>query len=236
MRMNNQQQAIDRLGVRVAALEQSESGTAFKQACGDGFDYLAIGNSITKHGLADYWWGEWGMAASEEQRDYVHLVSSALETEHGSINAAAMNFSQYEILAHDREQALSLIEPYLNEGIDLVTVQMGENVADDSTWQQDFRQLLARVKAAAPDARVLVIGVSWPDEAVETAERSAAEETNCAYIDLSSIRNEPWYQCGRSATVYGADGQTHMVEHDGVAKHPGDDGMRAIADLVLEAA
>lgn len=43
------------------------------------FNYLAIGNSITKHALADYWWNEMGMAASSEEKDYVHLVASALE-------------------------------------------------------------------------------------------------------------------------------------------------------------
>lgn len=30
----------------------------------ENFNYLAIGNSITKHPINDYWWSECGMAAS----------------------------------------------------------------------------------------------------------------------------------------------------------------------------
>lgn len=42
------------------------------------FKYLAIGNSITQHGICDYWWNKHGMAASREDRDYVHLVKNGI--------------------------------------------------------------------------------------------------------------------------------------------------------------
>lgn len=35
---------------------------------------LVLGNSITLHGECSYWWGEWGMAASSRDKDFVHLV------------------------------------------------------------------------------------------------------------------------------------------------------------------
>lgn len=34
---------------------------------------------MTKHPICDYWWGEWGMAASKKQNDYVHLVAEKLK-------------------------------------------------------------------------------------------------------------------------------------------------------------
>lgn len=43
------------------------------------FNYLAIGNSITQHGICDYWWNKHGMAASKEDKDYVHLVKNGIE-------------------------------------------------------------------------------------------------------------------------------------------------------------
>ncbi len=40
--------------------------------------------------------------------------------------------------------------------------------------------------------------------------------------------------CGVGDTVYDDDGKAHVVEHDGVAKHPGDSGMQEIADRIIE--
>ena len=34
------------------------------------YRYFAIGNSITRHSLSSYWWGDWGMAASTKDKDY----------------------------------------------------------------------------------------------------------------------------------------------------------------------
>ena len=45
----------------------------------DAYNYLALGNSITKHAVCDYWWSEMGMAASSESNDYFHLVSSQIK-------------------------------------------------------------------------------------------------------------------------------------------------------------
>ena len=61
------------------------------------FDYLAIGNSITQHPVVeDLWWGEWGMAASDEEHDFYHLVTKAIEGKYKSTSSNVLNYTIWE--------------------------------------------------------------------------------------------------------------------------------------------
>ena len=99
----------------------------------NGFNYLAIGNSITKHGKCDYWWNEIGMAATEKEKDYFHLVSDFLKSKNDSFYSVAINYSIWETNANDRSQTFNVIAPYLSDKLDLVTIQLSENANELST-------------------------------------------------------------------------------------------------------
>lgn len=62
-------------------LSFSREGTKFSERCDPSrFNCLVIGNSITKHGKCDYWWGEYGMAASKLSNDYFHLLDQMFKS------------------------------------------------------------------------------------------------------------------------------------------------------------
>lgn len=48
------------------------------------YDYLVIGNSITSHPINEYWWGEWGMAASKKENDFVHILGNLINGSGGA--------------------------------------------------------------------------------------------------------------------------------------------------------
>lgn len=79
-----------------------------------------------------------------------------------------------------------------------------------------------------PDAQIIVIDDFWSDEKSEI-KKKAIEGVDVDWGDLSEIRGNEAYQAGMGTIVYDADGYEHMIEHDGVVKHPGDKGMQYYA-------
>ena len=79
--LKNQNQQIEELSNQLDELQHS-SVTWLDQ----GINYFAIGNSITSHPIADYWWNDGvGMAASCKENDYVHQISKWLEDNYNEL-------------------------------------------------------------------------------------------------------------------------------------------------------
>ena len=232
-----QSERISALEARIEFMEEKENLPKNSKAeiwPGGGYNYLAIGNSITKHGFADYWWNECGMAATTAENDYYHIVVNHLEESKGDVNSYALNFSTWETLYTDRAETLEILDYYLDESIDLITVQLGENAANLETFETDFEYMINHIKEAASSAEVLVIGDFWENENRDELKKQAAENCGVKYISLNEIKENKEYECGLGTVVYGDDGEPHTVEHSGVAAHPSDKGMKYIADRIIE--
>lgn len=198
------------------------------------FNYLAIGNSLTIHGVTTFWWNEIGMAATEKEKDYYHIVSNQLEQRFGSICSFPKGFAVWETQSHDRDETLEFLDKYLSPEIDLITVQLGENASNLDTYKQDYSSLLSYLKISCPKARILVVGDFWTYQDRDNLKEQACAEVGVEYVSLKGIKDNKEYQCGLGTTVFDAEGNPHIVEHEGVARHPGDRGMAAIADRILQ--
>ena len=202
----------------------------------DCFNYLAIGNSITRHAPTDFWWNNVGMAASDIEHDYYHIVLKHLEEKFGNVNGVILNLSVWEYESGDRTGTLDhYLQPFLNPDLDLITIMLGENVDDIETYQEDYVALLKYIRSKAPNARILVVGDFWIVDGRDEMEFNACALTDAEYVSLEGIAGNEEYYCGIGTTVYDEDGDEHIVEHDGVAMHPGDAGMAAIAERIIAA-
>ena len=197
------------------------------------FNYVAIGNSITKHSINDYWWNEVGMAATSREKDYVHLITSHLEDLYGDVCMNALNYSVWEMQATDRAETYQLLDYYLDNRLNLVTIQLSENVNDMATYETDFEELIRYIQECAPNAQIIVIDDFWNSDDKSNLKEKAAQNTGVDFVSLSEIKGKQEYQCGMGTTVYDSDGQEHIVDHEGVALHPNDKGMKYIADAVI---
>ncbi len=219
---------IAELQAKVAAAEPKSLWSA------DTYNYLAIGNSITWHSINNHWWNEVGMAASDAEHDYFHLVVQGLRERFGKVDARVVNFANWERTAHDRVQVLDDLVPLLDERVSLVTIQLGENVQDRRTLAADYEELIRFVQRRTGNrAKIIVIG-AWGnrEDAIRPA---AAAKCGVAYASLAESYGKPEYRSKLGAIVRDAAGKAHRVDHAGVAWHPGDAGMALIARQVLAA-
>ena len=205
------------------------------------FDYLAIGNSITQHPVVeDLWWGEWGMAASDEEHDFYHLVTKAIEGKYKSTSSNVLNYTIWESPYYDRQHTLKFLDGYLNEDLDFITIDLGENCIkgnDQSSEEfqeeltRDYADLVDYIAEKCPKAKIVMIGCYWERPESDAAKQVVCQDKKIDYIDLSSIRGSE-YRVGER-DVQGADGQTHTIDVGPVAEHPGDLAMQYIADQVV---
>jgi lysophospholipase L1-like esterase len=191
-----------------------------------------IGNSITLHGpKADIDWnGNWGMAATEAQRDYVHRIAKRLEdATKKKPQLSVRNLADFErgYEAYDLEKGLA---ETLEFQPDLVIVSLGENVPPLDTavkvqaFEAAFQNLLQRLEshAGAKPRTILVRGTFWRDDAKESAMKSASQKVKARFVSLEGLDQDP-LNFGRAERPW---------KHAGVGGHPGDRGMERIAERI----
>lgn len=74
-----QDKEISQLELDISTLKFTASVKSEIEWPDETFNYLALGNSITKHEICSYWFDEVGMAASSEKTDYFHIVCNTLQ-------------------------------------------------------------------------------------------------------------------------------------------------------------
>ena len=176
------------------------------------------------------------MAASDQNHDYTHLVKNYIE-DHGDneVELRIINFSTWESLNGNRNERLPDLNSLLDDSLDLVTIELGENVRDLTTYEQDYTALIAHIKEKAPDAIIIIVGDFWNNTNRTAIERKVANATGVLYASLDGIADNKSYYCGTGTVVYDADGGKHIVDSEFVAAHPGDRGMQGIANRIIQA-
>ena len=186
---------------------------------------LFVGDSITNHGQAPglNWYGHWGMAASAEEKDYVHVFlkkladSQKIAPEHLVLAGGGGTLT-------DR---VTMSEQMINFHPDLAVVQMGENDHDltDERFEQLYSRVLQAIVAGNPGVKILCLGVWGPPKGSSNKDkmiRQACQENKAIFVDIGTINADPQAQAK----------STGLYTHDGVQWHPSDDGMALYADAL----
>lgn len=181
---------------------------------------LFMGNSITRHEQKTEigWDGDYGMAASCPGNDYVHVLCDMLEKRGKHTIFRAENISAFEV--NPGEESIERIKPLNDWGADIAIFRIGENVSDEKKdgFEKFFPLLIKCFKQSA----VFVVSTFWGNDRTEQIERDSAEKSGVYFVSLEDIQGDEYKAIGE-------------YEHEGVAAHPSDKGMRAIAEKIFEA-
>jgi lysophospholipase L1-like esterase len=187
---------------------------------------LFLGNSLTYHPPKPEigWSGNWGMAASEEAKDYAHLIASHVAGVNAGKQPAmlAVNIVTYggwEQNYGPNYNVESELKTLLDWQPDVVFVQLGDNSTASLTsdeaktaFARSFETVLAAFKNKN-QPKIFVVSTFWPTPTTDALLRQACTNVGGTFVDISGL--------------YG-----NLANRGGWGGHPSDAGMAAMADTV----
>jgi len=178
-----------------------------------------IGNSITQAGnMPTYgWYGYWGVAASQADRDYVHRVQLGITARQGSIAEIQIINSDFHLIDTQTYTEVRRFAP------DLIIVEMGDNAAWE-LLQSAYDEAYKTIRQSAPQTRIIATGL-WRgayNDIREERMRQAIAQNGMEFVALGDLDTE--------VNQVRSEGN---CSSEGICWHPGDRGMQAIADRLL---
>ena len=192
----------------------------------DGIKIMFVGNSITRHAPKPDigWFGDFGMAASAKEKDYVHIVISEVLNKHPNAKFCITQGAEWErdMMGCDLEKHYSASRDFAP---DIIIYRLGENIPNEGLTEKVYcdgiERLISFLTSENPDAQIIYCTDFWFNK--------LKDETVVAYAQSK----------GKKAVFLGDLGDKDenkaigLFEHPGVAAHPGDLGMKRIAERII---
>lgn len=192
----------------------------------NGLKVMFVGNSITLHGKLPSigWFNEWGMAASSEDNDYVHILMKKIKEKNPDSSFCICQVAGWESNYKNGEEKFNLYENARKFNADIIVMRFVENCAvkefEPVIFKNEMTKLLNYLNPQNKAKFVMTTGF-WHHPGDEIIEEYA-KENNYPIAKLGDLGDDDKMM---------AKG---LFEHSGVAMHPGDLGMRNIADRIFE--
>ncbi len=193
---------------------------------------LFLGNSITLHAPAPEigWTGHWGMAATAQEKDYVHLLIAEMTACWGvKPEALVRNLADFErgFQTFDVTEGLKAEQAF---GAEIMVLALGENVPELSTpaLQESFAAAFAKLVTGLKgqgNPIIFVRSCFWPNPVKDRLLQQACADAGATFVDISALGQDEANQAKSERTI----------AHAGVAGHPGDRRMKAIASALWQA-
>lgn len=185
---------------------------------------LILGNSITKHepNPALGWFGDWGMAASAKEKDYVHdLMRRFIKID------PSVKFHVKTIVGFERSYwnyNFSGLDSLRDLKPELIILHIGENVPskmlDEKPFAPYYNRLLTYFISGDPGVSIICTSSFWKQKRISAIIEKESRRKNCFYVKIDQLSSDS------SNMAIG------KFKNKGVEIHPSDAGMEAMADLI----
>jgi len=183
---------------------------------------LILGNSITFSAANSKvgWFGNWGMAASKPELDYVHLLTAKFKDLNPQCIVTAKNISRFEreYLTYNYQKDF---KEFQDLHPDLIIMRIGENIEqiglDQAKLDEKYAGLITFLKQNNPNVKILAAGSFWGND--------PADEVMSKYSKFVSLKNLSVGQTYKAKELF---------DNYGVSEHPSDSGMKAIAEIIWD--
>ena len=198
----------------------------FENPDGKGKRVMFVGNSITLHGVRPEvgWYNVWGMAASSADKDYVHRLKKEIKQRDPDAAFCICQASGWEVGYKEGSTLLSKYADARNFGADIIIIRLIENCKardfESEVFEREYAELIKYLDGKG-EAKVIVTTGFWKHPADKNI-AAVARDGGYDLVDLSDLGEDDKMKA------------IGLFEHSGVANHPGDEGMKAIAERIAE--
>ena len=191
-----------------------------------GVRIMFAGNSITLHGVLKEigWNNEWGMAASSAENDYVHILMREVKNSDPQAAFCICQVAAWESDYKNGKEKYPLYEKARAFDADIIIMRFIENCPgkdfDGEIFKKEMSDLLCYLNPSGRAKIILTTGF-WRHPG-DGAIALYGKENGLPVVTLGDLGDDDKMM---------AKG---LFTHSGVAMHPGDRGMKAIAERIYK--
>ena len=223
---NNRYRQLEKNTVKAKGQLTDSKSVRFYGAEQDGVRVMFVGNSITLHGVATEigWDHEWGMAASDAEKDYVHILMRKVKEQDCHAAFCICQVAAWECNYQNGKEKYPLYKQARAFDADIIVMRFVENCPgkdfDNAVFKKEMSDLLDYLNPSGKAAIILTTSF-WPHPGDQTI-IDFANEKQFPVVTLGDLGEQDEMM---------AKG---LFSHEGVAMHPGDLGMETIAKRIFK--
>ncbi len=216
---------IDKNTVKAENQLRDKHDVTFECEENNGVRVMMAGNSITLHEPSPTigWNNQWGMAASAKEKDYVHVLKRHIQGVKPDATFCICQAYKWERDFANGKDAYPIYEDARNFNADIIVVRFIENCPrkdfDPQVFKKEYVDFINFLNKSG-NAKVILTTSFW-EHTADPVVAEVAEENGWPLVVLNDLGELDEMKA------------LGLFEHYGVANHPGDLGMKTIADRIF---